>query len=68
LGSQIEVTGDLFTPIPTVCKLYHAKTKTLISVYKELGIYEKILNSINKNKRRALSNIEKIVEEVKASE
>ncbi len=65
LGSQLEVTGDMFTPIPTVCKLYHAKIKTLISVFKDLGIYEGILDSINPVKRKALIEFERAMKEVK---
>ena len=66
LGSQLEVTGDLFTPIPTVCRLYHAKMKTLIDVFKELNIYDKILSLANPLKRKALIELETIMQEVKS--
>jgi len=65
LGSQLEVTGDLFTPIPTVCKMYHAKMKTFIDVFRDLGIYDRILNSIDTTKQKALTGLEEIMLEVK---
>jgi radical SAM protein with 4Fe4S-binding SPASM domain len=38
LGAQYEVTGDLFTPIPTVCELEHVKILSMIEAYQEIGI------------------------------
>jgi len=66
LGAQIEVTGDLFTPIPTVCKMYHAKMKTIITSFKEIGIYKEILGIISTPKRKALIKLEKIIQGVKS--
>ena len=66
MGSQLEVTGDMFTPIPTVCRLYHAKMRTMIEVFKELGVYEGILESINPLKGRALRELERVMQEVRA--
>ncbi len=64
LGSQYEVTGNVFTPIPTVCRLFHAKVAALISVFKELGIYSNIVMVFSTDKQTAaLRNVENILEE-----
>jgi len=65
LGAQLEVTGDMFTPIPTVCKMIHAKIKAQIEVLKELGVYERLVREINPPKRRALARFEALIKEVK---
>jgi len=61
LGSQYEVTGDLFTPIPTVCRLYHAKIKAMIEVFTELKIFDEVASKINVDKQRALVTIRKML-------
>jgi len=53
LGSQYETTGDLFSPIPTVCRMMHYKFRGLFRAYEEIGIMPKILNLIDKNKVEA---------------
>lgn len=40
LGSQYETSGELFVPNNSVCNLFHAKYKTLISRYNQLGIFK----------------------------
>jgi len=40
LGSQYEVTGDLFTPIPTVCGLEMTKIIYGVKALLKLGIYD----------------------------
>jgi len=62
LGSQFESTGDPFTPIPGVCKLMHNKIRALIEVYKELGIYEPLLQRLPVDKREAFEYVEKVME------
>ena len=62
LGSQLEVTGDPFTPIPKVCKLMHNKIRALIEVYRELGIYKLIIQRLSPNKREAFEYMEKVME------
>jgi len=62
LGSMYEVTGSLFTPIPSVCKLEHAKVIAQIQAYKELGIYEYLKGRINNEKLRALNLIEEVID------
>lgn len=61
LGSQFEITGDLFSPIPTVCHLQHAKIFAMIKTYKGLGIYDAILDRINSEKITALRQLERII-------
>ena len=64
LGSQYEVTGDMFTPIPTVCKLYHAKMKAMVEIFMELKIFDAVVNRISTHKREALITIKKMLLEV----
>ena len=61
LGSQFETTGDLFSPIPTVCKLEHAKIRTMIKTYKELKILDHICSLISPEKAEALRHMEKLI-------
>lgn len=61
LGSQLEVTGDLFSPIPTVCQLEHAKIRAMVKVYKELHILDSIYAKVISEKKEALEEIEWIV-------
>lgn len=68
LGAQYEVTGDLFTPIPTVCRLYHAKMKAFVEVFTELKIFDAIVNRINDDKRVALQTIREMLREVNCNE
>lgn len=61
LGAQFETTGDMFTPIPSVCQLEHEKIVAMIRAYSKIGIYDKILGFISEEKRESF----KIVEELK---
>lgn len=61
LGSQYEVTGDLFTPIPTVCRMYHAKMRAMVEVLTELKIFDAIVGRVNDDKRRALITLRKML-------
>ena len=40
IGSQYEYSGELYYPIPCVCKLFKAKTDYLIKTYSELGVFK----------------------------
>lgn len=60
LGSQLETTGDLFTPIPTVCSLYHNKMVTMMNTYKNIGLWTHIRGYINENKRRSFKALEEL--------
>lgn len=44
-GSQYESTGDPFTPIASVCKLFKTKSYFMIKKYIDLGIYD-IINKV----------------------
>ena len=61
LGSQFETTGDLFSPIPTVCQLEHAKIYAIIKAAKRLNLYNKIYESLDSNKKASLNLLEEIV-------
>lgn len=61
LGSQFETTGDLFSPIPSVCRLEHAKIKAMVTAYKELGVFDLICARVNPEKRYALNMLEEIL-------
>jgi len=63
LGSQYETTGDLFSPIPTVCQLEHAKILAMIKAYKRLGLYDKIYSRLNEDKKASLDLLEEIIKE-----
>ncbi|GAI68001.1 unnamed protein product, partial [marine sediment metagenome] len=62
LGSQFEVTGDLFSPIPSVCQLEHAKIKAIIMAYKELKVFGLICERVNPEKRYALNMLEEMLD------
>jgi radical SAM protein with 4Fe4S-binding SPASM domain len=61
LGSQLEVTGDPFTPIPTVCELQHVKVGAMIKAYRELGILDEVLVKVNQTKTDAIREMEKML-------
>jgi len=63
LGSMLEVTGDMFSPIPMVCKLFHAKMMAMIKGFKKVNMYKNILNYIDERKAMSFRFIEKIMEE-----
>ena len=60
LGSQFETTGDLFSPIPSVCRLEHAKIRAMITAYKELRVFDLIRERVNPEKRNALNMLEEM--------
>lgn len=60
LGAQYEVSGDLFTPIPTVCMLEHEKIWAFIRALKRIGIYPDILSLVNERKRQTFLLMESI--------
>lgn len=58
-GSQFETTGDLFTPIPSVCRLEMVKVTSLLKVLKELGVLPFLLEMINHDKVRNIQLLER---------
>jgi len=63
LGAQYEVTGNLFAPIPTVCRLFHAKIAALIEVTTELEVFDLIMQRIQPNKRTAFKLLKRHIME-----
>jgi len=61
LGSQLEVTGDMFTPIPTVCLLEHEKVVRMIKTYERLGLLDTILSNIRDEKRQAIKRLQEVM-------
>ena len=59
LGSQYEEMGDLFTPIPTVCRLQHYKVISILKAFKEIGILTDIINYVPKEKKQQIIALEK---------
>ncbi len=51
LGSQFETTGDVFTPIPTVCKLEHVKVITMLKALNRIGVLSSVINRVSENKK-----------------
>lgn len=57
LGSNYEVTGNPFTPIPTVCKLEHAKMLAYVQELEALGIIHHVYERVNSEKKQAFDFI-----------
>lgn len=62
LGAQFETTGDLFTPIPSVCALEHEQIWATIRAFRDLGIYEEIIDKLNEKKRTTFKYMRRILE------
>lgn len=45
LGAQYEYSGELFLPIPEVCRMLKAKMAFLIKRYHELGVFYELFNN-----------------------
>ena len=59
LGSQYETTGNMFTPIPTVCRLYHGKVFTLLKKLKDCDILPQLLPILTLNQSKSIKIFEK---------
>jgi len=59
-GAQYETAGDMFTPIPTMCMMEHAK---IISIFRALkyktNVWERIKSRVMLRKLFAIQNLEK---------
>ena len=44
LGAQYEWSGELYLPIPSVCKLQKAKTSFILKMFVETGILQSAIN------------------------
>jgi radical SAM protein with 4Fe4S-binding SPASM domain len=60
LGSQFETTGDMFSPIPTVCKLEHSKIISILSALRRLNLYDMIYSRLDKNQKLSLDTLEEL--------
>lgn len=54
LGSQYEVTGDLFTPIPTVCRMAHAKVFALLDEFYKQNLLDELACKLSENKKATI--------------
>jgi radical SAM protein with 4Fe4S-binding SPASM domain len=61
LGSQFETNGDPFLPIPTVCKLEHAKVYGLVMALKKYGLYDIMYLSSGPRQKLSLDLIEQLL-------
>jgi radical SAM protein with 4Fe4S-binding SPASM domain len=59
LGSQFEEMGDMFMPIPSVCRMEHYKVYSLIKAYKEIGLLSKIIKKVNIAKQEQIVILER---------
>lgn len=51
LGANLETTGDLFTPVPSVCRLQHARIAGVIHGLQELGLFYEAVSYLNKEQQ-----------------
>jgi len=58
LGAQFETTGDLFTPIPTVCQMEHWKLYSYVEALKEIGMLDVIKEIVEPDKRYSIEWLE----------
>jgi len=63
LGSQIEVNRDQFSPIPTVCKLEHAKVKALFEAFDDIGVLGHVTDVRQDRRRNAILAVRRLLNE-----
>ena len=61
LGAMYEETGDMFSPIPNVCRLEYKKVTSLIEKFREIGLLEKLKLRVNDAKEVQIENLEEII-------
>ncbi len=54
LGAQLEATGDMFTPIPSMCRMEHYKIVGIMKGCKEIGMLGKLMSKISEEKQQAI--------------
>lgn len=54
LGAQFEVNRDLFTPIPTVCRLEHVKIAAIVDEMNKLGVLGNVFEKLITDKRNSI--------------
>jgi len=57
LGAQYEVSGDSFTPFPTMCRMEMMKVRSIGESLKSLGVLDYILDSVRKEKADQIRNV-----------
>lgn len=69
LGAQLEETGSMYMPIPTVCELEHAKILSIISAIEKIGglnyLFASLKNTSSHGDIYAFKKLLKIGKEVK---
>jgi len=61
LGAMYEETGDMFSPIPNVCRLEHKKIASLIEKFKELDLLRDVKVRVADAKTVQIENLEEII-------
>lgn len=62
LGANLESTGSLFTPPPTVCRLHFAKARAITEFMLENDLFDNLMNTTNQNQVGAYVRIRKMIE------
>lgn len=58
-GAQLEANGDPVTPIPSVCRMEHAKLLGMLVAYKRIGVLPLIMDVITENKKNTIKMLAK---------
>ncbi len=61
-GAQVETTGDMYTPFPTMCRMEHAKIKGLVEGLIECNLLELVCNRISDEKAIQLRLVAEIIQ------
>ena len=61
LGAMYEYTGDIFSPVPNVCRLEYKKVASLIEKFRELGLLKKLKFRVNDAKEVQIENLEELI-------
>jgi len=53
VGSNYETTGEIFTVSPSVCRMEHAKARSILKGYKEIGVFDLMLETVADKTRKS---------------
>lgn len=67
LGAQLETTGDMFTPVPSVCRMEHARLIGIIEGLYEINMLSDIMSIVKDKKRYAIKELIRINDETRGS-
>lgn len=59
LGSQFETTGNIFIPIPSVCRLEHIKVISILRALKEINVLGEIISLTSQERKNNILLLEK---------